>query len=244
MALQAALLGVAMLVGVALMFRWFTTAPPKDVLKVLKWLAFAVVVGAILVLVLAGRLGWALGALPLLAPWILQLVRLRRQAKTYARMAGIGGGGQTSDVETAWLRMSLDHDSGELDGEVTQGPYAGRRLGELSVADLVALLRSLWPVDEESARVLEAYMDRVHSDWRDTVRRAEDAQGDHAARGGEAMTEAEALAVLGLDETADAAAIRTAHHRLIASLHPDKGGSTYLAAKINAAKDLLLKRRR
>lgn len=51
---------------------------------------------------------------------------------------------------------------------------------------------------------------------------------------------AKARALLGLSPDADAKAIRAAHRRLIASVHPDKGGTEALAAQINAARDLLL----
>lgn len=50
----------------------------------------------------------------------------------------------------------------------------------------------------------------------------------------------QARALLGLTADADARAIRSAHRRLIASVHPDKGGTEALAAQINAARDLLL----
>ncbi|WP_010161801.1 DnaJ domain-containing protein [Sphingomonas sp. PAMC 26617] len=53
--------------------------------------------------------------------------------------------------------------------------------------------------------------------------------------------ESEARAVLGVGPTADAAAIRAAHRRLVTSLHPDKGGSAELTRRINAARDVLLK---
>ena len=51
---------------------------------------------------------------------------------------------------------------------------------------------------------------------------------------------AQARALLGVGPDADPAAIRAAHRRLIASVHPDKGGTEALAAQINAARDLLL----
>ena len=57
-----------------------------------------------------------------------------------------------------------------------------------------------------------------------------------------AMARAEALKVLGLEEDASNEAIRVAHRRLILQTHPDKGGTSYLAAKINEAKDVLLRR--
>jgi len=54
------------------------------------------------------------------------------------------------------------------------------------------------------------------------------------------MSRAEALKVLGLEESAGEEEIRAAHRRLILQAHPDKGGTSYLAAKINEAKDILL----
>lgn len=55
-----------------------------------------------------------------------------------------------------------------------------------------------------------------------------------------AMSSAEAYAVLGLKPGASADDVRAAHRRLMKDFHPDKGGSDYLAVKINQAKDLLL----
>ena len=54
------------------------------------------------------------------------------------------------------------------------------------------------------------------------------------------MTTAEAAQVLGVDEAATPEEIRNAHRRLIGQLHPDKGGTDYLASKINEARDFLL----
>ncbi len=56
------------------------------------------------------------------------------------------------------------------------------------------------------------------------------------------MTRSEALKVLGLEQNASESEVRAAHRRLIQQTHPDKGGTSYLAAKINEAKDVLIGR--
>ncbi len=245
------LLGIAMLVGLILAGRWFVHADPKLLAKVLKRLALAVIASVALYLILTGRLAWALFALPALLPWFLRLRALARTAKAYSRMqAAMGGGpgagtGQASEVETRFLRMFLDHDSGAMTGEVIAGAYAGRRLDQMSLAELVALLETCWDEDQQSAQVLEAYLNRVHGNWREEAAEAGGHGAEAGAHGAEAfgegpMSREEAYRILGLDPGAGAEEIREAYHRLMAGLHPDHGGSTYLAAKINQAKDVLL----
>jgi hypothetical protein len=242
--LPAFLLGIAILFGTVLIIRWFVSADPKTLVKVLKWGGLGTVAAVVLFLAVTGRLGWALGMAVVVLPWALRILRTARTARSFARMAA-GATGRTSDVETRFLRMSLDHDSGELDGEIVEGPFAGRRLGELTPAELMAFLRLCRDEDSQSAQILEAYLDRVHPDWRDME--AEDAGwGDGGEResggGGGAMTPEEAYRVLGLEPGASKAEIKSAYHRLISGLHPDKGGSTFLAAKVNQAKEILLGR--
>ncbi len=137
--------------------------------------------------------------------------------------------GPSSDVKTDWLEMSLNHRTGEVDGEVVQGRFAGRRLGELTVEELFALLRECESHDPQSAQLLEAFLDRVAPGWRGQGEaRSEsgrepggDAQGD--ARSGP-MTQEEALDILGLGEGASDDDIREAHLRLMREHHPDRGG--------------------
>ena len=132
--------------------------------------------------------------------------------------------------------MSLNHDTGEMNGEVLQGRFRGRNLDTLSKEELMELLRECRAQDDQSASVLEAYLDRMHGDdWRDEA----DARSDGGTATG-TMTQEEAYEVLGLERGATREQIVEAHRHLMQKLHPDRGGSTYLAAKINQAKDLLL----
>jgi DnaJ-domain-containing protein 1 len=137
------------------------------------------------------------------------------------------------------LEMELDHDTGRMRGRFTAGPQAGRDLDGIDVPSLAKLLPSL---DEESRALLLAYLDRRDPTW------SEHAQGDAAAGRGFAsggkMTEEEAYQILGVQPGAGADDISRAHRSLMKKLHPDQGGSTYLAARVNEAKETLLRRHR
>jgi hypothetical protein len=171
-----------------------------------------------------------------------------QQALSALGLATAGGGagarpdaGRASSIRTRYLDVTLDHDSGRMDGTVREGPFMGRHLSELSLEQLLRMLELYQDSDAQSASVLTAYLDREHGeDWRE---RSESEPGESADRGAahtNAMTKADAWAILGLAPGADADAIRAAHRRLMQKLHPDRGGSDYLAAQINAAKALLL----
>lgn len=147
--------------------------------------------------------------------------------------------GSTSRVEADWLRMTIDHDTGKLDGEVLNGVFQGRPLDSLAPGELLDLLSECRRNDPEAARLLEAYLDRrLGGDWRHG---GDPGAGARESGSTEApMTAPQALQILGLEPGATRDAIVDAHRRLIQKLHPDRGGSSYLAAQINRAKDVLL----
>lgn len=147
--------------------------------------------------------------------------------------------GQNSSVRTKVLAMELDHDSGNMDGEVLAGAFAGRRLSGLELAELVLLMDDCSAAGDQSQALLEAYLDRTHPDWREGAA----ADADAAAGSGAAsakMSLGEAYEILGLEPGADEQQIISAHRRMMKQYHPDQGGSDYLAARINQAKDMLL----
>jgi len=149
--------------------------------------------------------------------------------------------GQVSQVRSAFIEMELDHDTGAMRGHILAGQYEGAALDTLEVATLTGLLPT---IDEESRALLMAYLDRREPAWRDHV------QGDPAAGTADSswssgkMTEQEAYQILGLQPGASTEEIGRAHRALMKKLHPDQGGSTYLAARVNEAKDILLRRHR
>jgi len=146
--------------------------------------------------------------------------------------------GQASRVRSAYLDMELDHDSGEMRGQIIAGRHQGVALGRLDVATLVSLLAEF---DDESRALLMAYLDRREPGWREHAQA--DTTAPRSAASGK-MTEQEAYQILGLQPGATADAIGHAHRTLMKKFHPDQGGTTYLAARINEAKELLLRRHR
>lgn len=231
------LLGLALLGAVLLLIYWFVAADPKQIVRYGKWILVGLGILLGLLLIFSGRIAFALLTLPALIPLFMRMRMAWRRAKSALGPTP----GKSSGISTRFLQMTLDHDSGAMTGEVLEGPFAGRSLDSLSLEEQIELWRVCRQADEQSAAVLEAYLDRAHGEsWREACEA--EAAGGHAGGGanGAAMSREEAFEILGLEEGASEAAIREAHRRLLQKIHPDHGGSNYLAAKINQAKDLLL----
>jgi hypothetical protein len=224
-------LGALALVVLLLLLRAFADASVTQAKRGLAW--FAGALGLVLagVLILSGRGGQAIWTAVLFGPVLWRWFQGWRAARTFAR-GGAASPGQESDVATATLEMGLDHDSGRMWGRVRRGRFAGRDLAALDLPELLDLLREVAADDPESGPLLEAWLDRVHPDWREEAPRAAAASGP--------MTREEALRVLGVAEGATEAEIRAAHRRLMRAAHPDQGGSDWLAARLNEARDRLL----
>ena len=234
--------GLAILGGFLLLVYLFANADPARLARNLKWAGIAVAAVAVTALVLLPPAREFAALLFPLAMSMPLLSRLRRIVDRYRAPAG----GQTSTVTTAFLRMSLDHDTGSMSGAVLRGQFAGLRVEELGVGDLLALLRECRAEDEEGARLLEAYLDRLHPDWRDELsggRASGGTGGGGTHSAGADVSVEEAYAILGVKPGATPEQIKEAHRRLMVKLHPDHGGSDYLATKINRARDVLLRSR-
>jgi hypothetical protein len=160
--------------------------------------------------------------------------------------AGFGtkSAGQRSQVRTATLEMELDHDTGAMRGRVLSGPLAGSRLEDLSIADLVSLHDTCARSDPQATALIEAYLDRVEPNWRETGEASGTSGGAKSGQGSAPgllrMSAEEARQVLGVGADATEDQIRQAWREAMKRNHPDQGGSTFLAAKINEARDVLL----
>jgi hypothetical protein len=240
--------GVFLLV---LLAQGFLSTPPAALARGLRWGGVVVASGLFMFLALSERLAPLLALVGAVLTFALQAGSLWRMWQS-ARSLFSGGGGasawgphaQQSTVETAFLRMTLDLGTGVMEGTVRRGRFAGRRLDELSREELAALWREARADDDPSASLVEAYLDRRFADWRTAGDEADPSGAER--RGGvgartAAMTRDEAYQVLGLAAGASPAEIKEAHRRLMQRLHPDLGGSDWLATRINLAKDLLLK---
>ncbi len=230
-----------------LLVRWFVRTPPKQVITASKRAGLVLVLLVLAFLALTGRLNWIFvvgaAALPFLRRGFMFL-------RFLPMLRGLFGGatGQTSTafgqqghpfstLETRFLRVSLDTATGNLDGEVLDGAFEGQFLSKMAMDELLHLLQEC-NADPRSAALLAAYLDRHHSGWREQTNNG----GPHEPSSEHGMSAAEAYDILGVEAKASKEEITQAHRRLIHKLHPDRGGSTYLATKINQAKDCLLKR--
>lgn len=148
--------------------------------------------------------------------------------------------GQSSAVTTDFLHLSLDHDSGAIEGEVRAGRFAGRSLDSLSETELQELLHEVG-ADPDSVTLVEAYLDRRTPGWREHFDEDPGPRQGGATGPAGPLSEEEAYQILGLQPGAGEGEIRAAHRRLMKGLHPDRGGSTFLASKINEAKERLLR---
>jgi hypothetical protein len=228
-------LGVMLAFLLVQLGRGFVSASPHDLARGLRWSVIALGILLGLGLLVTERFGLllTLGAMatPLFASW-----RSRQRAAAGPRPSA-GAAGGSSSVDTAFLHMELDHASGGMAGRVLAGRFAGRNLADLVFAELLELHRAC-AGDPSSLAVLEAYLDRTQpADWR---ARAEAAERPEPPPSGGGMTRERAYQILGLAPGASEEAIRSAHRRLMMKNHPDHGGSAYIAAEINRARDLLL----
>ncbi len=227
---------------------WLRNQPPAQRKPAIIKLVLAAGIAMVVLLAITGRLHFLFALLAFLFP----LLRRVLPSLLTGSLAGAGNDrakpGSQSHVSSDVLEMSLDHDSGTMSGKIVKGPMAGRELADLGENEFLELLRYCREHDEDSARLLETYLDRRFGDsWRADDEPGTDGDDGDDGEGtrdqgnaGAPLTESEALDILGLKAGASREEIIQAHRRMMQKLHPDRGGSNYLAARINEAKEQLL----
>ena len=240
------MLRLFVLIGLAVLFfvffRWLSRQPRR-----VYWQTLAGLVAIVLLLLVAtGRAHWLTAVFAALLPFLRAIGSVLAHVPLLQRVfAGVknaqssttSSGGQTSTVTSRYIHMTLNHDSGDINGEVLMGQFEGRTLDQMQLEELLELLTECRD-DDESVALLQAYLDRVYEDtWQQQA--GEQGRQQTSGEPGK-MSYEEALQILGLSPDPSEEEIIQAHRRLIQSLHPDRGGSAYLAAKINLAKETLL----
>ncbi|AMJ60239.1 molecular chaperone DnaJ [Bosea sp. PAMC 26642] len=234
------LYGICVAILVWWVSKLFAGTNPKLLAKVLKTGGGVLSLGVAAVLMLRGRLDMAVfvGGL---GAWLLGWSAYGPGGMRFPWGGGkVETPGARSKVVSALLELELDHDSGGMTGKAVAGSFAGRQLDALDLPELGLLMRECLAGDPEGARLLEAYLDRRTPGWREHA----DGHGDTGqgrAPGTGAMPQQEAYEILGLQPGAGEQAVREAHRALMKRIHPDAGGTSGLAARVNQAKDVLLK---
>ena len=225
----------------ALMIHRFRKLPAARKKQFAKYFLILLVVGMFVGLALTGRLHWLFALIASIVPMIPRfigwLVRILPSLQPLLRaFQSRGSPYRQPQMETRYLRVSLNQASGEMEGVVLLGHFRGRLLKSMDLDELNGLLAECQQDDVESAALLMAYMDRYHYGWR----KQHNSSGHQQYNPSGGMSREEACEILNVGKNANREEIIEAHRRLMQKLHPDRGGSDYLAAKINQAKDTLL----
>lgn len=194
---------------------------------------FWLILSIAIYLVFTGRMHWLGAGIAALVPILRTILIWGGRAGPLLRLFGRFKT-TPSQFRSQFLVVTINFSSGSIDGEIISGDFSGKKLAELSEAELKQLLEQYKTSDKESYILLQAYLIRSGSSSGQSY------QQYNPSNISELSTN-EAYEILGLPNTATKDEIVKAHKRLMQRMHPDRGGSDYLAAKINAAKDLLIK---
>ena len=226
---------IILLVGlIFIVWYWWSTVKglPAERKRPFLWRsAFWAVLSISVILVISGRMHWVGAGLAALIPLGKTFLAFGFRALPILRLLGRFKT-SPSQFKTKSLNVTINFSNSQMDGEVLIGDLAGKKLSELSDEQLESIATQLKDIDRESYALLYAYRMRRGN----AGQQNEDGFNAESFNG---LSESEAYEVLGLDQTASKEEVIKAHKRLVQRLHPDRGGSDYLAAKINAAKDRL-----
>ncbi|MAI42259.1 MAG: hypothetical protein CMP95_07355 [Gammaproteobacteria bacterium] len=208
---------------------------------------FVVLFGVVLIfLAVTGFFNPLFGLFAFLIPFLMriiswvprgfQLFSLFNKARNF-RSTSSSNNRHTSEINTKYLHMILFHENGKMNGDVLEGKYINAKLNDLSLDQMLELQKEC-SKDPDSLSLLEAFLDREYANWRDKI----ESNSDTSIITSSFMNERQAEEILGLTKEATREQIIQAHRKLMQKLHPDRGGSTFLAAKVNEAKSVLLRK--
>lgn len=264
--MQWVLLGVGLFLATGFVLRWLANAKPADIRQLGFGLIAVILVLVGLWLLLTGKLAAMVMALFAAIPFLFRVLKFGLLWPFFKKMFGgahnWGKGASPhgandgrrkdrfSEIRTQFLVMQLEHGSGRLGGQIISGRYAGRDLDGLKLDELQLLYVECCGAQDQSRTVLETYFDRRSDcqDWRnwDCVERTKSNSSRQEQNGGnsgfrsDGMDATEACKILGLGKNPGRAEINHAYQTLIKAVHPDHGGSDYLASRVNAARQVLL----
>lgn len=215
-------LGISLIASAVRMIDWFMHSDPRAVARMARWAVIVVAALSVpLLFFLLVKEQWT-AAIALAAGMILVAAALG------GRMLRWIGFRPIAPDRSAPAGASARH---RFDEGYVDDPELIRR----SAAVLEAYLRRTAGPVRDSAAGLPAIEGRTNGSGRTKA-------NGHAERPDpETMPEDEALAILGLEPGASEREITEAHHRIAQAIHPDGGGSRYLAIKVDLAKESLLR---
>lgn len=230
-----------------LAWRWLKKQPREELSRNISKIVLVGIGAVLILLTLTGRAHWLFGLAGAAMPFAQRAMSLLRAWRLVQRLAGQGGkeaegnGAGTSTIETRFLSVQMDTRTGLMSGRVLQGIFKGASLHKMPFEHLTRLLRELRiENDIDSLRLLEAFLgSRWPRQWQEYC----DSRGrrQDSGSGRSELSIDDAYRLLGLNPGASPEEIRAAHRRLMQRLHPDRGGSDYLATRVNQAKDMLIK---
>lgn len=232
--MQYVLIGGGALLALLVLMQLTRNTTPRKMARLLRWIAGGVLAAVSLLFIMRG----AAGLVTFTGPVAYMILRYGRVGSFSFEGTEVSEDNE-STVKSRFIAMTLDHDTGAVSGRVVAGRFRGRDLFDLDEIQMRALLDEV-SGDSDSLALLETWLDKNRTGWREYFGGA--AAGEAAGDAPAADPDAEAYEVLGLSPGASEEEIRAAHKRLMLGVHPDQGGSTYLAARINAAKDRLLRK--
>ena len=233
------LVGAAILAVILLFARWYVNAEPRDVVSALRYIGLFFALIVLGIAIVSGRVGILWLILLSVLPWLGRLRAFNRQV---GKLKGPASG-QHIDKRTKFVVLYVNPETGDMDGRVLAGPKAGMLLSDLGIDSLVTLYEAAVIEDDESAKILEDYLDRMHSKtWRSktkSVKRLPDAaEVNIEVNGG--MTRSDAYEILGLQPGASKTEIECTSQALIDTGHPDESEAENIRRKVIQAKGILL----